>query len=80
MTTQTLTMAGHQAIAGASRVRAGSPACPAAPHAAAPAALVGPAYGHLTTSWNVDAAAKTTFSMVFDGKDRPTRQPSEHSP
>ena len=64
----TLTMAGQQALAGAARLRAGSG--------------VISAYAHLhASSWTVGTLAEpTTFAMVFDGKNRPTRQPSELSP
>jgi hypothetical protein len=79
----TLTMAGQQAIAGGARLCAGSRLRPASPLAAAPAALaIQGVYGHHSATWTVDTVAEpaTTTFMVFDGKNRPTRQPSELSP
>ena len=77
----TLTMAGQQAIAGAARLRAGSGIASASPLAAGSSAVHG-AYGHShAATWTVETVAEpTTFAMVFDGKNRPTRQPSERSP
>lgn len=79
----TLTMAGQQAIAGDARLCAGSRLRPASVPAVAPvASAIQAAYGHLHSKWAVDAVADptTTAFMVFDGKNRPTRQPSELSP
>jgi hypothetical protein len=80
----TLTMAGQQAIAGGARLCAGSRLRPASvPAVGHVASAIPAAYGHLhSAKWTVDAAAEptTTAFMVFDGKNRPTRQPSELSP
>jgi hypothetical protein len=78
----TLTMAGQQAVAGDARLCAGSRVRPASPLAAAPAALaITGVYGHHSTAWAVDGVAeKATTFLVFDAKNRPTRQPSELSP
>jgi hypothetical protein len=84
MNTVTHTQAGRTALAGVARLGAVTGVqCLAAPavHAipASAAALGG--YGHhQSASWTVDALAKPTTFMVFDRKNRPTRQPSELSP
>jgi len=82
MTTTTHTTAGLTALAGAARLRVATGSCPTtatAPAAQASLAL-GSGYGHHQSSWTVDAIAKPATFMVFDRKNRPTRQPSELSP
>ncbi len=79
----TLTMAGQQAVAGDARLCAGPGVRTASPSTAAAAApAIHGAYGHLhSAKWAVDVVAEpTTTFLVFDDKNRPTRQPSELSP
>ena len=84
MTTETHTTAGLRALAGAARLGAvtGGTCRTAAPAAAIQAAHAGTGvYGHhQSASWTVDTLAKPATFMVFDRKNRPTRQPSELSP
>lgn len=81
MTTTTLTMAGHLALAGAARVESGSLVLAAQPAVCAAAATTPHgAYGHLVSSWTKGAIAKPATSPVFDRKNRPTRPRSELSP
>jgi len=84
MTTQTHTMAGLLAHAGAARLRAvsGVPCqLAASPLAASPALAIEATYGHHQSStWTVGATAKPATFMVFDRKNRPARQLSELSP
>jgi hypothetical protein len=78
----TLTMAGLQASAGGARLRGGSGVHQVGTSACAPAAPAA-SYGHLhAASWSVEGIAEPTTAtfMVFDGKNRRTRQPSELSP
>ena len=80
----TLTMAGQLALAGAARPSAAPgaaliPATTVAAHAVHVEALLG-GYGTHQSLWTQGAIAKPATSMVFDGKNRPTRQPSELSP
>lgn len=84
MSTDTHTMAGLLASAGAARLGAvttlAERTCtsPVAPYATA-AAHQGS--GHLLSStWTQGAIAKPATFMVFDGKNRPTRPLSELSP
>ncbi|MDP1820590.1 MAG: hypothetical protein Q8K58_11975 [Acidimicrobiales bacterium] len=80
METETHTMAGLLAPAGAARLRAAS-GCQVAPLAAAPAALAQASYGHHQAStWTVGTIAKPATFMVFDRKNRPARHLSELSP
>jgi hypothetical protein len=82
VTTTTLTMAGHLAHAGAARPCAAFGA-PISASATAPAAHVETTlggYGTHQSSWTTGAIAKPATSMVFDRKNRPTRQHSELSP
>lgn len=80
MAQMTLTMAGQQAVAGVARP-AGSRLRPVSPLAGS-LALATSGYGHPAVhAWNVEIAKPATATFtVFDGKDRPTRQPSELSP
>jgi hypothetical protein len=79
----TLTMAGQLALAGAARPSAafGAPtsASTTAAHVAHVEATLG-GYGTHQSLWTSGAIAKPATSMVFDRKNRPTRQPSELSP
>jgi hypothetical protein len=82
VTTTTLTMAGPLALAGAARPCAASGAPISASTTARVAhveATVG-GYGTHQSLWTTGAIAKPATSMVFDRKNRPTRQPSELSP
>ena len=84
MTTQTHTMAG---LAGPRRCRASRAPCTGVPcrhrlpARASPALAIEATYGHHQSStWTVGAIAKPATFMVFDRKNRPTRQLSELSP
>ena len=83
MTTDTHTKAGLLASAGAARLGAVIvSACPTATYAAAQGAgTVHQGSGsHLSSTWTQGATAKPGTFMVIDGKNRPTRPLSEHSP
>ena len=84
MTTETHTMAGLLASAGAARLGAVTLAeCPTG-------TTLAPTYGattvhqgsgnHLLSTWTQGAIAKPATFMVFDRKNRPTRPLSELSP
>ncbi len=84
MTTETHTMAGLLASAGAARLGAVALAeCPSG-------TTLAPMYGttsvhqgsgnHLLSTWTQGAIAKPATFMVFDRKNRPTRPLSELSP
>ena len=84
MTTETHTMAGLLASAGAARLGAVTLAeCPTgttlAPMYGATAVHQGSG-NHLFSTWTQGAIAKPATFMVFDRKNRPTRPLSELSP
>jgi hypothetical protein len=75
MTSTTHTTAGLQAHAAAARLDGRG--C----LGASPAPAAHGRYGHHQSAiWTVGVIAKPATSMVFDGKNRPTRPLSEHSP
>ena len=84
MSTETHTMAGRLASAGAARLGAVTLAvCPTGAPAAslygAPSVHQGSG-NHLLSTWTQGAIAKPATFMVFDRKNRPTRPLSELSP
>lgn len=84
MTTETHTMAGLLASAGAARL--GAVTLAECTGSTTPAAIYGPAAvhqvsgNHLSSTWTQGAIAKPATFMVFDRKNRPTRPLSELSP
>lgn len=83
MTTATLTTAGLLASAGVARLGApGLAECAGTTTLAATygAPVVHQGSGNHPSSWTRGAMAKPATFMAFDGKNRPTRPLSEHSP
>lgn len=83
MLTETLTMAGLQAPAGAARLRAATASgCAGSTTAMYGAVGVHQVSGtHQVSTWTKGAIAEPiTFPVFLDGKNRPTRPLSERSP
>jgi hypothetical protein len=82
MLTETLTMAGLQAPAGAARLRAATASGCAPTTATYGAVGVHQVSGsHQESTWTKGAIAMPiTFPVFLDGKNRPTRPLSERSP
>jgi hypothetical protein len=84
MTTETHTMAGLLASAGAARLGAVALAeCPSGTTVGSMPGATAVHQGsgtHLLSTWTQGAIAKPATYVVFDRKNRPTRPLSEHSP
>jgi hypothetical protein len=82
MLTETLTMAGLQAPAGAARLRAvAASGCTGATAAYGVVGMHEASGSHQVATWTKGAIADPiTFPVFLDGKNRPTRPLSERSP